>query len=68
MIAKVVMLLLAGVVAAALIRALSLGRIEFGTGSSGLVADRKSAPRSFWLIFSIGLGVVALFGWLAIGA
>ena len=68
MLATVVIGIFAVLLAAILFRSLLTGRIEFGTGSTGLAASRREQPASYWTIFAIGGGILAIFVWLLVAA
>ena len=68
MLATVVLGIFALLLAGILVRSLLTGRIEFGSGPSGLVATRRDQPASYWTIFAIGASIVAIFVWLLVAA
>ena len=66
MIGRVICWMTIVAVSAALLRALIKGKIEFGTGPSGLSASRTNDPVGYWTIFLIGLGVIGYLLWLLV--
>ena len=66
MVATVVLAFFSVLIFVVLVRSLVTGRIDFGTGAGGLSASRQSQPASFWSIFCIELGILALFVWLVV--
>jgi len=66
MVANVILSIFVIVLSVVLIKALITGRIEFGSGRGAMIANRSISPVSFWVIFLIGLSIVALFLWLVI--
>lgn len=67
MIAEIILSVFLVLLTVALVKALMVGRIEFGSGRDGLVADRSTSPFSFWTIFLLGLAIAVLFAWLVVG-
>jgi hypothetical protein len=67
-IAKAILIIAMLAVAAALVRALVVGRIEFNPAGSGMLADRATQPISFWTVFLIGISTIAFLAWLVFGA
>ena len=66
MIGRVICWMAVVVVSAILLRALFKGEIEFGTGPSGLTANRSDDPAGYWTIVLIELSIIGYLLWLLI--
>jgi hypothetical protein len=66
MIAKIILGAFGVIVIIALVRALIAGKIEFNAAGGGMSASRSKEPGAFWVIFALGVLVIAYIGWLLI--